>query len=241
MSEEIELTASAVTVAGQPKPSLDDLSAAALAQLSLGFYLLFWGLLILIAALTESLVTTAMRPLSVILIATGGLAMATGAWRLHRVTGLGAPWRKRTRALLITAGLVAYLSLFYIMWRRVPTNGYLLAHVLAFFALLLAAVCLLCLPVMTLARAANQPGLAVQAGAFGTVALVLLAPPLGLVIQRMIEASREGVDPFSLLQFWVEHTAIWITMIFLVPFSLTLSLLWSAKDLVLNHLNAHGD
>ncbi|MEI6082941.1 MAG: hypothetical protein WCS70_01420 [Verrucomicrobiota bacterium] len=233
MSAEIEPTATA--------PTLNNLSAAALAQLVLGLYFLFSGLLMLVAALTESFVATALRPLSVILIGAGGLGMATGAWRLHRVTGLGEAWRKRTRDLLIATVLAAYLSLFFILWRQLPTNGYLLAHALAFFALVLVTVCLLCLPVRVLAHAADRPGLAVQAGAFGTVALVLLVPPFGLIAQRMIEALREGVDPFALLQFWVAHTAVWITMVMLVPFSLTLSLLWSTKDLVLDHLNARAD
>ncbi|MCG3149602.1 MAG: hypothetical protein PCFJNLEI_03067 [Verrucomicrobiae bacterium] len=237
MSDEIDLTPPPVP----PLTALNDLSAAALARLSLGFYFLFWGLLVMVAALTESLTIVALRPLSIILIGTGGLAMTTGAWRLTRVTGLGSSWRNRTWSLFIVTILVAYLSIFFVMWRRLPTNAYLLGHALAFFAGVLVTLCLLCLPVMVLARAADRPGLALQAGAFGTAALVLLLPPFGLIVQRMIEASRNGVDPFTLLQFWVANTSIWITMILLVPFSLTLSLLWAAKDLVLEHLNARRD
>jgi hypothetical protein len=229
MSDEIELTTPA-------PPALEKLHPAALAQLVLAFYFSFWGLLVLLTALAESLVASLLRPISSILIGSGSLALAAGAWRMHRVTGLGESWHRRTRSLLIVTVLVAYLSLFFIMWRQLPTNAYLLAHTLAFFALLLLTVCLLCRPVMVLARLANRPGLVVQAGAFGTVAVVLLLPPFGLLAQRMIEANRSGVDPFALLQFWVAHTSLWITMVWLVPFSLTLSLLWSAKDLVLDRL-----
>jgi hypothetical protein len=237
MADEIELP----PATPPPLPALDTLSAAALARLSLGFYFLFWGLLVLIAALTESLTIVTLRPLSVILIGTGCLAMTTGAWRLTTVTGLGDSWHRRTWALFIATALVAYLSIFFVLWRRIPVNAYFLGHALAFFAMVLLTLCLLCLPVMVVARAANRPGLAMQAGAFGTTALVLLLPPFSLIVQRMIEASRNGVDPYSLLQFWVAHTSIWITIILLVPFSLTLSLLWAAKDLVLEHLNARRD
>lgn len=228
---------SAETESTPPAPSAwAQLHPAALAQLVLAFHFSFWGLLVLLTALAESLVTTYLRPLSGILIGSGSLALAAGAWRMHQVIGLGDSWRRRTRCLVIVTVLDAYLSLFFIMWRQMPTNAYLLAHTLVFFALLLTAICLLCLPVMELAHAADRPGLAVQAGAFGTVAVVLLLPPFGLIAEKMLEANQAGADPFGLLQFWVTHTSLWITLVWLVPFSLTLSLLWSAKDLVLDRL-----
>lgn len=222
----------------EPTPSLGKLTAASLAQLSLGFYFLFWGLMVLVATLAESLVVLTLRPLSQMLIGAAGLAIANGAWRLHRITDLGPLWRTRTRFLLLATVTVAYLSFFYIVWRQLPGNFYFLIHALLFFGLLLLTLCLLCLPVITLAKLANRPGLALQAGGFGTAAVVLLVPPYTLIAIRMLDAAHRGIDPFSLLQFWLEHIDLWIAMILLVPFSLTLSLLWSAKDLVLEQLNS---
>jgi hypothetical protein len=227
-------------------PALHRLGARDLAQLLLGFHFLFWGLLVLLAALTESLVTTTLRPFAVFFIGASSLGMSSGAWRLHRVNALGQAWHHRTRDLLIATSLAAYLSLYYIMWRQVPKTLYFLGHAflghaIAFGAVIIALLCLLCLPVGALARAAGRRNLSIQCVAFGTVAVVLLFPAFGQVAVKMVESASQGIDPFDMLRDLIANNPFKLMMVGLLPFSLTLSLLWSAKDLVWERLHEIED
>lgn len=225
----------------RPPAPLAQLDARDLGQLLIGFNFLFWGLLALLAAVTESLVAPTVRAFWVVFIGAGSLAISAGAWRLHRVNHLGAEWHRRTRDLLIAAVLAAYLSLFYVVWRQYPRTLYFLLHAVAFAGVVIGLLSLLCMPVAALARAANRRNLAFQCVAFGTIAVVLLVPVFALVAQAMVAAARQGQDPFLLLQTWILSSRLGLLLLGLLPFSLTLSLLWSAKDLVWERLDEMVD
>jgi len=218
--------------------NLDQLGARALTALLRGCYFQFWGLLVLLASLAEALITPTLRPLSVVLICGGALGMVVGAGQFVRVNGLGNSWRRRTRELLVVAAAAAYLSLFFIMWRQRSSNSYLLAHGLLFLGAVVALLCLICLPVAELARLAGRTSLAIQSVAFGTVAIVLLVPPFGYVVLSLLPAIRQHGDTFGILQWWVTGAPQWLLLLLLAPASLTLSLLWTTKDLVLEYLAA---
>jgi len=217
---------------------LDRLASNDLARLTLGFYCVFWGALVVLAALSESLTSISMGIQHGVVLGAGCVAWVVGAWRLHQVSELGDSWRRRTREALIATGLLAYLCRFYLMWRRVPVNLYLLGHALAFLALFCYFISMCCQLVAVIARAAGKRSLMVQAILFGTISIVMLFPPFALIAQLMVIAGRDGRDPVSLLQFWLERAQPWMVLVMLVPFALTLSLVWTAKDLVLARLLA---
>jgi hypothetical protein len=217
---------------------LERLAGADLARLTLGFYCVFWGALVMLAALCESLTSIMVRPLPAFVLGAGTVTLAVGAWRLHQVNTLGDAWRRRTREAFIGAGLLAYLCPFYLMWRRVPGNLYLLGHALAFLAVYCFSVSLCCQMVAVIGRAAGKRGLVVRSVLFGTISVVMLFPPFALFAQLMVVAGRDGRDPLGLLQFWLERTQPWMVLVVLAPFALSLSLVWAAKDLVLARLLA---
>lgn len=207
------------------------LSDRDLMQVSRGFLTLFWGLGATAMAVVETLVAPAVRALPLLVLGGGLIALVSGAWRLRRVRGLGVSWQRRTRDLLVTAVLTAYLGLFYVLWRQLPLQPYLLGHAVAFGAGLLALLCLLCLPVAVFARATGRAAVATQAVVSGTMAVVVLTPPFGLVTQALALALRQGRDPVAVIHFWLERMPWWLPVTGLLPVAMTASLLWSAKDL----------
>lgn len=230
-SESTELAAPAVTTA-PAGPRLAELPAQQSLALVVGLYFLFFGLVVLVATLTDSLVVRLLRPFQMLLIVGSTAGMATGARQLSRLNGLGDDWRKRSRDLWYTTFLVAYLSVFYILWRRVPENLYFLVHALVFAGLILLTLCLLTCLITIIARAADRRALAIQSIAFGSITAVLLLPPFGFLAQSLVGAAQQGRDPLALLLRWLEATPFPWMLVLLLPFSLTLSLLWAAKDLV---------
>jgi hypothetical protein len=207
-----------------------------LTRLALGFYFVFWGALGFVAALTESLTVLQLRIFHLVFMVGGSIGMTAGAWRLHQVPALGAQWRRRTLELLIAAGLLAYLCPFYLMWRRVPLQLYLLGHALVFGGAFCVALMTIARTVATLARAAERRSVAVQAVVFGGVTAVMVIPPMVLFGEALFLAARAGRDPWALLQLWLSQAQFWVALVLLVPLALTLSLLWAAKDLVLGQL-----
>jgi len=246
MSEKIDVAAPPPILAADAPPAtmtgearrLDRLGGDDLARLTLGFYCVFWGALVMLAALCESLTSMSVRFVPVFVLGAGSLTLVVGTWRLHQVNALGDSWRRRTREALIAAGLLAYLCPFYLMWRRVPVNLYLLGHALAFLAVFCYSVSLCCQMVAVIGRVADKRRLVVQAILFGTISIVMLFPPFALFAQLMVLAGRAGRDPLGLLQFWLGRAQPWMVLLVLVPFALSLSLVWAAKDLVLQRLLA---
>jgi len=225
------------------KTELAGLEAGELAELTLGLYFLFWSSLLFVLALTESLVWPALQTFSVIFLGGSGVGMVAGARHLHRVSALGKPWRRRTRNLLIATATLAYLSLFYMLWRRLPTNLYLLGHALAFFGLVIVVLGLFGPMVMQLARAAGLPNLAIQCVVFSVIAILLLGLAYVLVAETMVRVVRQGGDPFVTVQFWLMRMPLWTALliflpVILSPIALMLSLLWEAKGLALEPLLA---
>jgi hypothetical protein len=219
-------------------PTLARLGMQDLARLTLGFYFVFWGALGFLAALTESLTAQQLRLFHLVFMVAGSVGMAAGAWRLHQVRALGDRWRRRTRELLIATVLVAYLCPFYLMWREVPLQAYLLGHTLVFAGMFFYALVTMCQTVAGLGRAAGRRPLVIQAIAFGTVTVVVGFPPFVLFGEVMYLAARAGRDPWALLQLWLARAQFWMVPALLVPFALTLSLVWAAKDLALERLLA---
>ena len=213
------------------KTELAGLSVGDLAELTRGLYFLFWGLVVFVMALMETLVRPVLQPFPVLFLGASGVGTMVGAYRLYRLRALGPVWRRRARNLLMAAVLVDYLSLFYLMWRQLPNNAYLLAHTLLFFGMVVLLLGLLCPPVWHLTQAAARPNLAAQCAGFGAVALMLLVPADVLVTRLLVSAARQGHDPVGMLQFWLESIPRWATLGILLPVALLLSLLWTAKDL----------
>jgi hypothetical protein len=217
---------------------LDRLASHDLSRLTIGFYGLFWGGMLIVAGLCDSLASLTIRLLHVVLLSCGCLGLVVGARRLHQVNTLGDTWRRRTREGLIAAGLLAYLCPFFLMWRRLPVNLYLLGHALAFLAVFCYSLTLCCQTVAVIGRAAGKRSLVVQAILFGAISVVVLFPPFAVFAQVMILAAHDGRDPLGLLQFWLGRATPWLVLMPVVPFALTLSLLWAAKELVLERLLA---
>jgi hypothetical protein len=217
---------------------LDRVPAADLGRLTMGLHFWFWGALLTVLALCESVTTFSVRLLDTTVMAAGCLGLFFGSRRLHQVQSLGDVWGRRTREALIAGGLLAYLCPFFLMWRRLPGNMYLLGHALAFLAILCFSLTLGCQVTALIGRAAGRRALVTQSILFGTLAVVVLFPPFALFAQVMILAVRDGRDPLNLLLFWLGRTQPWLLLASLLPFGLTLALLWTAKDIVQQRLLA---
>ncbi len=186
-----------------------------------------------VSATIEQFVAASIRPFHFFVAGAGILGILAGSWRLCQVRAVGRQWRLCTRGLLVLAVLLAYLFPFFCMWRRLPDNLYLLGHMLVWMGALICHAGLLNLTVGAFGRFARRTSLVVQSILFAWITLVLLFIPFVAIARQLVLADTQGVDPVRALQFFLEHLPPFMTLGLLLPFSLTLSLVWAAKDIAL--------
>ncbi|MCX7886790.1 MAG: hypothetical protein N3B01_05980 [Verrucomicrobiae bacterium] len=220
-----------MTAAARSQLSARD--AVALVQ---GFYFLFFGGMVSVVFTAELAVASSPRPFSTLLCAGSLTAMLAGAWRLHQVKHLGPEWRKSATALLLTTALLVYLFPFLWAWRQIPQSLYFCSHALAFLGLLIVTMMVMSVVSAALAHALGQKGLRWQlVFSLVSAALIQLAPFSYLAHRVASRAIRSEEMILWLQAIFVRLHMFWI-MLWLLPFTLALSLVWIAKDIALERL-----
>jgi hypothetical protein len=227
------------------------LSPHDLTRLAQGFSFIFWGSLAVLSTMTDFWVTLTVLPIiaeasaaptfrvyPLVIGGAGAFGMLAGSWRLYQTRDLAHDWKNYTHGLLVTATLIAYLFPFFCMWLRLPANMYLLCHALIWVGMLIGHLSLLSVAVGTLARLVGRPWLAGQALLYGGVVFIVLFAPFVLFARSLILITWRGDDPLAALQLLMEHVHPAYVLAALIPFSLTLSLAWTAKDMALRGLTA---
>jgi len=221
------------------------LSAAALVRLVQGFYAIFWGLILTAMMAAQLLAGPRPHAFDVGLLALGLVAVLIGSWRLWRVRLGGddadrqrVAWRERTETLLGTAVVLAYFAAFFCAWRRVPHSEYLLANALAFLGAGVVYTVLLNRVVSALAPALGRRDLVVESKWYGAGSIgFLLLPLVGVLVYAFGEAAIHNTSAVFEILWLLDRTNIVLVGLLLLPFSLTLSLIWEAKDAMLEQLS----
>jgi hypothetical protein len=234
----IQETAVEATSAESP-PSPRWITARDLTRLLQGFYGVFWGLLISVMVGTQLVFGLEARLLTQLLLAGGVVMTLVGSWRLYQAETAGAVWRSRAGWLTVTAALMVYFTVFVLLWQRVPTSRYLLGNVLAFIGTWIVYVVQFNRAVSALGAAFGRRDMAIEARLFNASNVALLLVPFvsALIYIVTMSIAREHSLAFE-LQLVLRNSNLLLVILLLLPFSLTLSLAWGAKDAVLRRLAA---
>jgi hypothetical protein len=203
-----------------------------------GFYSLFFGGLASLVLVAEMTVAMMPRAFSTALCGASVVVLLAGAWRLSRVKSLGAEWTQSSRCLLVAAVLLVYLFPFLWAWRQLPRNFYFCCHGLGFLMMLILTMMAMSVSAVTLARALGRKGLTWQMVASLVTAVVVQLAPFFFLAWLLAVGAWRGDDSLMWLQVLVAQLhPFWITL-WLLPFTLSLSLVWTAKDIALELLSA---
>lgn len=216
-----------------------------LVRLAQGFYFIFWGLLLAVLVGTQSLIGPALQPVVEFLLAAGVVATLAGSWRLNQAKSVGPLWQGRVRWTLALAALMVYFCIFFHLWRRMPQNAYLLANAFAFVGASILYMISLNRTVAALAEIFGRRELVVESRVFGVSNIgFLMVPFVGMLAYICAAAIRNQTSLLAELQYLLYRANLLVVVLLLLPFSLTLSLAWIAKDATLRELtsvDAEGD
>jgi len=231
-------------VVARPPPTgpvpLENVAAADLVRLAQGLYFIFWGLLLAVVVGAQIVIVLWRHTFAELFLGAGVLAVLAGTWRLRQAR-LDAAWQATMRWPWRWAVLTTYFCVVFYMWRRVPLQPYLQTNALGFLACGIAYLISLSGAVGALTRRLGRTDLARESRWFGAVSVtLLLAPAVAALGYVGVMAVRHDENP--LLQF--QELLGWITgpvmLVLLLPLSLTLGMVWAAKDATLRRLMA-GD
>ena len=249
--------------AGAAAPVLPAISAPDLVRLVQGFYFIFWGLLVTVLVGAQILLLFWLHTFAEMFLAAGVFGVLTGTWRLYQ-TRLGTParvpsrpgpavasadagpltaavglWRRHVGRLLTLAVLLTYFCVLFYLWRRAPLGLYLQLNALLFVAVGIVYVAALSRTVYALAGLLGRRQLAQESRLYGIGTLALLVGPfLGAVAYLATRTVTRHSNPLVEFHFLITRLNLLISILVLLPFSLTLSLVWSAKDAALQRLAA---
>ena len=245
MSDTIDAAAPTLTesagqrvLTGPADAAADHLRPRDLTRLAQGFYFIFWGSLAVLSTMAEALGAPTLRLYSIMIGGAGALGMLAGSWRLYQTKDLGRDW-KSLHSWAAHRGDVGRVSVSVFLHVAACADQFVPALSRAGVD---RRVDLSHEPVERGRRRARKAGgaiiLAVQALFYGGVAFIVLFAPFVLLAQSLVVATWHGGDPLAALQFLLARIHTVYVLMVLIPFSLTLSLAWTAKDIVLRRLTA---
>jgi hypothetical protein len=209
-----------------------------------GLYGIFWGLMAAAFGATY-LMMPLTRPMpGWVLLLGGALGILAGSRQL-RQTRIYPPalasqqrtWEARTGNLVWMSILFLYFAVIFMLWREVRPNLYLFANTVGFFLTFAGFLVAINFLVPPLAHALSRQQLALEAQVFAATNIgLIMLPLLGTTGYVLVVSVSEKLHPLYVLQNVAamlmvrSYLNLLVMGAMLLPFSLTLALVWTAKD-----------
>ncbi len=165
------------------------------------------------------------------------LLVLVGTAKLLRVRSPGERWHAEIRKAFHLCLAVMLLAPFLYWWRYGPGSLYITVNL---WILIFAGIAFLAQVnrvIHTLGAYLGDPALAAEAELFRLLVWVLLGLPVAVSIVRIVfGAVRSGENVADFFASSVTVVPPWALGILLVPLSISLALVWRAKDIVLGNL-----
>lgn len=213
------------------------LPAAVLLRLARGFSCLFWGLplslLLFTGAVSFRLVLRVRLPAYVL----GLLILFCGMWFLRRAPIPTRQWSRRIQQAFLVLLVQVYLSPFVHWWRLRPGVLYFSVNVLVLLVATMWGFLLVNQLASEVARVFGDRTFQVEAQLCGWISVLFLLIPTLVVLVRSVQTTFEwesaSVVSLIVIPYLVPR---WSVAMALLPFTLTMTSTWRAKETCLRAL-----
>jgi hypothetical protein len=226
----------------------DHIATADLVRIAQGFYAIFWGLLVAVLSAVQLITAWYAPPLTKLVLAAAAAAIVAGSWRLRqaplasvRPDEARTLWRRRTRLAMGLAWALLYFAALFCLWVRARTTWYLMANAAAFGVVLIGYTIAVNRAVTALARVLGRRQLALESQVFSATNIGLLFLPVVMAVlyvftTSLVKQTNPLTELLYLLGLLGGGANLLLVLVLLLPFSLTLALIWTMKDAVLRRL-----
>ncbi len=215
------------------------LSPDILTGMARGFSCLFWGLPISLLLFFGTLELRVLPRWRIPAYVLGVIIIFYGLLLLQRAGPLTVRWSRRLFTALILVLIQVYMVPFVYWWRQMPHVPYLIANM----ALLIICTTWVLFVINRLAgeiaKILHDVTFFMETQLSGWAAIIFILIPAGYFIYQAVQRNYNDAGFISLSPFlWPIKTPDWFFISALLPFTLTMAIVWKAKEKCLTVLKS---
>jgi len=196
-----------------------------------GFSRIFWGLVLTAVLLLSQTRIEFLTSVRLPAFFAGTALHFWGVATLWRAGLIGPRWRGR----LLLAGLLVLLEIYFfpfaLWWKAMPYVLYFACNVGVLILSVIASLFVCNMIAADVFRSFSLKGECLEAQIYGVAVVFFMALPLLVaVVSSMIAALRYETVFCDELIGLIYRVPVWLYIIVMIPFSLTLATLWKARD-----------
>ena len=202
-----------------------------------GLYGIFWGMLFVVLSTAHLCLVKPRQFFAESVCGLAIIALLYGSWLLFRTRSLNPKWNHRVRHVFVCGALTVYFSLFFFLWLRLPQSSYMQVNAIGYGGSLLIFSAIMSRAVSSLVAMLSEHQLERETKIVTTSSWGIILLPLILGLSYILRGSiahDHGVldELFNMLR-----DPNWLTLsIVLLPFAQMLSVVWIAKDAVIDQV-----
>ncbi|HRZ12025.1 MAG TPA: hypothetical protein P5567_06180 [Kiritimatiellia bacterium] len=210
------------------------LEAAELLLLARGLLCVFWGIPLSLLMFFGTLELRLAAGLRVPVFAFGLMLIFLGVVHMSRVKSLSPRWARRTRETQLILLILVYLAPFVYWWQAMPHVPYYCVNVLAIVVVSMWGFLAVNRLAAEIGNRFGEHAFVIEARLSGWLAVVFLLGPGTFAVLRTILATasieNSGLATLVLVPYLVPR---WMYALTLLPFTMTMMMVWRAKELCL--------
>ncbi len=202
-----------------------------LVRLSRGFSCIFWSIPLCLLLFTSTPDFTLSPKFRVPSFLLGLMVFYAGAFLLQHAGPLSERWGILVRRTLLMILLELYLAPFLYWWKRMPFQPYYMVNALLFFMILVWGLFLVHQLAGELARLLHSASLELETLLYRWVVLCFMAIlPLTILFEALRRAWQDEGPALPQLIHMALRLPRWTLIPLLLPFTITMSIAWKAKE-----------
>ena len=225
-------------------PPTDALSTRHLVRAVRGFSCIFWGIPLALLFMAGAVKLEALTSVQVPSYVFGAILIYAGMMFLYHAAPALTRWKRLARQGLLVSLLLIYFSPLVYWWRHQPYAPYYVVNMLALVCCAVWELFVINRIAAAMAHDLGEHVVRVEAVLCGWFALALfVVPGLPLALYAVHASVRLEGNLYEGFTFAFLTVPRWLFALFILPFTLTMTSAWQAKERCLNRLreDANGD
>jgi hypothetical protein len=214
-----------------------DIRPAQLVHAARGFSCLFWGMALGLLLFTNIIAVRVPTVFRLPAYMIGVVAVVTGATVFHRMSPLSARWGRQSRQLLAASLMQLYMVPFVGWWQQAPGQLYYALNLVAMLTIAVWLLAVVCLLAAETGYILHHDALHAEGRICAVVApMIFFGPTAFVAVQSVAGTTARGTSFLLEVLSFAPADYAWLRFVAIIPFLLSMAIVWEAKECCLGHL-----